>query len=143
MPGHKIYLPQERAEVREGAIFLFGNVIYYGGKKFRHILKNMAFQAAVPLLFHMADPCPEVAMVSVPQLSWAARRARLLEDPGRDQSEAHIQERSPGPQRGLGLGLFVPSSHRKSVRSILVVFLSQQLQIPHCHPPGPWVASSG
>ncbi|XP_051016484.1 maestro heat-like repeat family member 5 [Acomys russatus] len=52
----------ERAEVREGAIFLFGSVIYYGGKKFRLILKNMAFQAAVPLLFHIADPCPEVAM---------------------------------------------------------------------------------
>ncbi|CAH7108886.1 Mroh4 [Phodopus roborovskii] len=52
----------ERANVREYAIFLFGDVIHYGGKKFRQSLKMLAFQAAVPLLFHMADPCPEVAM---------------------------------------------------------------------------------
>ncbi|ERE86182.1 HEAT repeat-containing protein 8 [Cricetulus griseus] len=52
----------ERAKVREYAIFLFGDVIHYGGKKLRQSLKSLAFQAAVPLLFHMADPCPEVAM---------------------------------------------------------------------------------
>ncbi|XP_036063470.1 maestro heat-like repeat family member 5 [Onychomys torridus] len=52
----------ERAKVREYAIFLFGDVIHYGGKKFHQSLKILAFQAAVPLLFHMADPCPEVAM---------------------------------------------------------------------------------
>ncbi|XP_040592412.1 maestro heat-like repeat family member 5 isoform X3 [Mesocricetus auratus] len=52
----------ERAKVREHAIFLFGDIIHYGGKKFRQNLKTLAFQAAVPLLFHMADPCPEVAM---------------------------------------------------------------------------------
>ncbi|KAK7797135.1 hypothetical protein U0070_024094 [Myodes glareolus] len=52
----------ERAKVREYAIFLFGDVIHYGGKKFRQSLKILAFQAVVPLLFHMADPCPEVAV---------------------------------------------------------------------------------
>ncbi|GAB1299442.1 Maestro heat-like repeat family member 4 [Apodemus speciosus] len=52
----------ERAEVREGAIFLFGDVIHYGGKKFRQSLKDVASQATVPLLFNMADPCQEVAM---------------------------------------------------------------------------------
>ncbi|XP_042120762.1 maestro heat-like repeat family member 5 isoform X3 [Peromyscus maniculatus bairdii] len=52
----------ERAKVRECAIFLFGDVIHYGGKKFHQSLKILAFQATVPLLFHMADPCPEVAM---------------------------------------------------------------------------------
>ncbi|XP_076412203.1 maestro heat-like repeat family member 5 isoform X8 [Peromyscus maniculatus bairdii] len=53
---------KERAKVRECAIFLFGDVIHYGGKKFHQSLKILAFQATVPLLFHMADPCPEVAM---------------------------------------------------------------------------------
>ncbi|XP_021515354.1 maestro heat-like repeat family member 5 [Meriones unguiculatus] len=52
----------ERAEVRKGAIFLFGDVIHHGSKKFQHSLKNLAFQAIIPLLFHMVDPCPEVAM---------------------------------------------------------------------------------
>ncbi|CAO2602058.1 Maestro heat-like repeat family member 5 [Lemmus lemmus] len=52
----------ERAKVREYAIFLFGDVIHYGGRKFRQSLKILAFQAVVPLLFHMVDPCPEVAM---------------------------------------------------------------------------------
>ncbi|KAM7317160.1 hypothetical protein ACRRTK_023462 [Alexandromys fortis] len=52
----------ERAKVREHAIFLFGDVIHYGGKKFRQSLKILAFRAIVPLLFHMADPCPEVAV---------------------------------------------------------------------------------
>lgn len=61
---------QERAEVREGAIFLFGDVIHYGGKKLRQSLKDVASQATVPLLFNMADPCQEVATVSVRQLSW-------------------------------------------------------------------------
>lgn len=56
--------------MRECAIFLFGDVIHYGGKKFHQSLKILAFQATVPLLFHMADPCPEVAMVSVLQLIW-------------------------------------------------------------------------
>ncbi|XP_011244026.1 uncharacterized protein LOC69439 isoform X3 [Mus musculus] len=52
----------ERAAVREGAIFLFGDVIHYGGKKLRQSLKDVASQATVPLLFNMADPCQEVAM---------------------------------------------------------------------------------
>ncbi|XP_021039721.1 maestro heat-like repeat family member 5 isoform X3 [Mus caroli] len=51
----------ERAAVREGAIFLFGDVIHYGGKKLRQSLKDVASQATVPLLFNMADPCQEVA----------------------------------------------------------------------------------
>ncbi|XP_021071819.1 maestro heat-like repeat family member 5 [Mus pahari] len=52
----------ERADVREGAIFLFGDVIHYGGKKIRQGLKDVASQATIPLLFNMADPCQEVAM---------------------------------------------------------------------------------
>ncbi|XP_021039722.1 maestro heat-like repeat family member 5 isoform X4 [Mus caroli] len=52
---------KERAAVREGAIFLFGDVIHYGGKKLRQSLKDVASQATVPLLFNMADPCQEVA----------------------------------------------------------------------------------
>ncbi|XP_045416419.1 maestro heat-like repeat family member 5 [Lemur catta] len=50
----------ERAAVRGGAIFLFGDVMYSGGKKFQQPLETVAFQALVPLLFHLADPCPEV-----------------------------------------------------------------------------------
>ncbi|XP_063120725.1 maestro heat-like repeat family member 5 isoform X8 [Rattus norvegicus] len=53
---------KERATVREGAIFLFGDVIHYGGKKLQQSLKDLASQAAVPLLLNMADPCQEVAM---------------------------------------------------------------------------------
>ncbi|XP_073923100.1 maestro heat-like repeat family member 5 [Castor canadensis] len=52
----------ERAEVRGGAIFLFGNVIHNGGKKFQQALKTLTSQALVPLLFHLADSCPKVIM---------------------------------------------------------------------------------
>ncbi|KAM6171856.1 maestro heat-like repeat family member 5 [Erethizon dorsatum] len=51
-----------KAKVRGSAIFLFGNVIYSGGRKFQQLLKNLALQALVPLLFHLADPCQEVVM---------------------------------------------------------------------------------
>ncbi|KAM4823047.1 maestro heat-like repeat family member 5 [Urocitellus parryii] len=54
--------PGVSAEVRGCAIFLFGDVIHSGGKKFRQALKTFAFQALVPLLFHLADSCPEVVM---------------------------------------------------------------------------------
>uniref|UniRef100_A0A452SV13 Maestro heat like repeat family member 8 n=1 Tax=Ursus americanus TaxID=9643 RepID=A0A452SV13_URSAM len=54
----------EQAPVRGGAIFLFGDVIYSGGKKYRQVLKSFAFQALVPLLFHLVDSCPKVVMVS-------------------------------------------------------------------------------
>ncbi|XP_060275933.1 maestro heat-like repeat family member 5 isoform X3 [Ovis aries] len=50
----------EQEGVRGGAIMLYGDVIYSGGKKFRQALKSHAFQALVPLLFHLADSCPEV-----------------------------------------------------------------------------------
>ncbi|KAI4539923.1 hypothetical protein MG293_010318 [Ovis ammon polii] len=50
----------EQEGVRGGAILLYGDVIYSGGKKFRQALKSHAFQALVPLLFHLADSCPEV-----------------------------------------------------------------------------------
>uniref|UniRef100_A0A8C6DN60 Maestro heat-like repeat family member 5 n=1 Tax=Moschus moschiferus TaxID=68415 RepID=A0A8C6DN60_MOSMO len=53
-------LPLFEAGVRGGAILLYGDVIYSGGKKFRQALKSHAFQALVPLLFHLADSCPEV-----------------------------------------------------------------------------------
>uniref|UniRef100_H0XHH5 Maestro heat like repeat family member 5 (gene/pseudogene) n=1 Tax=Otolemur garnettii TaxID=30611 RepID=H0XHH5_OTOGA len=51
---------KERAEVRGGAIFLFGDVMYSGGKKFQQPLKTLAFHALVPLLFHLVDPSPDV-----------------------------------------------------------------------------------
>ncbi|XP_055401680.1 uncharacterized protein LOC129626539 isoform X2 [Bubalus kerabau] len=54
---------REQEGVRGGAIFLYGDVIYSGGKKFRQALKSHAFQALVPLLFHLADTCPEVVTV--------------------------------------------------------------------------------
>lgn len=73
MPEWETCLPsQERATVREGAISLFGDVIHYGGKKIQQSLECLASQATVPLLFNMADPCQEVAMVSVLQLSWGS-----------------------------------------------------------------------
>ncbi|XP_036088615.1 maestro heat-like repeat family member 5 [Rousettus aegyptiacus] len=50
----------EREDVRKGAIFLYGDVIYSGGSKYQQALKNHAFQSLVPLLFHLADSCPEV-----------------------------------------------------------------------------------
>ncbi|XP_032729333.1 maestro heat-like repeat family member 5 isoform X1 [Lontra canadensis] len=52
----------EQAPVRGGAISLFGDVLHSGGRKYRPELKTFAFRALVPLLFHLADPCPDVAM---------------------------------------------------------------------------------
>nr|XP_013011532.2 maestro heat-like repeat family member 5 [Cavia porcellus] len=52
----------EKAKVRASAIFLFGDVIYSGGRKFQQPLKKVAFQALVPLLFHLADAYKEVVM---------------------------------------------------------------------------------
>lgn len=62
--GRPARLWQEQEGVRGGAIMLYGDVIYSGGKKFRQALKSHAFQALVPLLFHLADSCPEVVTVS-------------------------------------------------------------------------------
>ncbi|XP_027416513.1 maestro heat-like repeat family member 5 [Bos indicus x Bos taurus] len=62
LKGRPARLWQEQEGVRGGAIFLYGDVIYSGGKKFRQALKSHAFQALVPLLFHLADTCPEVVM---------------------------------------------------------------------------------
>lgn len=50
--------------MRGSAIFLFGDIINSGGRKFQQRLKNLAIQALVPLLFHLADCCQEVVMVS-------------------------------------------------------------------------------
>ncbi|CAM9540339.1 unnamed protein product [Rangifer tarandus platyrhynchus] len=44
----------------EGVTLLARNVIYSGGKKFQQALESRAFQALVPLLFHLAHSCPEV-----------------------------------------------------------------------------------
>lgn len=63
-----VRLWQEREDVRKGAIFLYGDVIYSGGSKYQQALKNHAFQSLVPLLFHLADSCPEVVTVS--GLAW-------------------------------------------------------------------------
>ncbi|XP_077927780.1 maestro heat-like repeat family member 5 [Halichoerus grypus] len=52
----------EQALVRGRAISLFGDVIYSGGKKYRQVLKSYAFQALVPLLFHLVDSCPKVVV---------------------------------------------------------------------------------
>ncbi|XP_075406641.1 maestro heat-like repeat family member 5 [Tenrec ecaudatus] len=50
----------DRAEVREGAILLFGDIIYSRSRKHCELFKSITFQALVPLLFHLADPCPRV-----------------------------------------------------------------------------------
>ncbi|XP_023352301.2 maestro heat-like repeat family member 5 [Sarcophilus harrisii] len=52
----------EREKVRGEAIFLYGDVIYSAGKKYEEQLKIHAFQCLVPLLFHLADSCPEVVV---------------------------------------------------------------------------------
>lgn len=91
--GRLAHLSQMRAEVRGCAIFLFGEVIHSGGRKFRQSLKTFAFQALVPLLFHLADSCPEVVMVSSAAWLWwqgepGVERAHLqggLEDVTRRQ----------------------------------------------------------
>lgn len=62
--GRTVRLWQEQEDVRGGAIFLYGDVIHSGGKKFQQGLKSHAFQSLVPLLLHLADSCPEVVMVS-------------------------------------------------------------------------------
>ncbi|XP_048215185.1 maestro heat-like repeat family member 5 [Perognathus longimembris pacificus] len=54
----------ERAEVRGGAIFLFGDAIHSGSQKFQQAVKALASQALVPLLLHLLDSCPAVAMKS-------------------------------------------------------------------------------
>jgi hypothetical protein len=93
MPEQETCLPsQERAAVREGAIFLFGDVIHYGGKKLRQSLKDVASQATVPLLFNMADPCQEVAMVSVLQLSWGNYESQAE---GEQDLRAQLSQWSP------------------------------------------------
>lgn len=61
--------------MRGGAIFLYGNVIYSGGKKYQQLLRKHAFWSLVPLLFHLADSCPAVVTVSVPAMPRAGRRA--------------------------------------------------------------------
>uniref|UniRef100_A0A8C0MZK4 Maestro heat-like repeat family member 5 n=1 Tax=Canis lupus familiaris TaxID=9615 RepID=A0A8C0MZK4_CANLF len=53
---------KEQAPVRGRAISLFGDVVHSGGKKYRPALKRQAFQALVPLLFHLVDSCPAVVM---------------------------------------------------------------------------------
>ncbi|XP_034868167.1 maestro heat-like repeat family member 5 [Mirounga leonina] len=50
----------EQAPVRGRAISLFGDVICSRGKKHQPVLKSYAFQALVPLLFHLEDSCPNV-----------------------------------------------------------------------------------
>ncbi|KAM5315103.1 maestro heat-like repeat family member 5 [Glossophaga mutica] len=52
----------QQEDVRGGAIFLYGDVIYSGGKKCQQALKSHAFQSLVPLLFHLADSCPAVVL---------------------------------------------------------------------------------
>lgn len=59
-------LPQEQEEVRGGAILLFGDVMASCSRKTRQAFKSLAFQAVVPLLLHLVDPCPQVALVSCP-----------------------------------------------------------------------------
>ncbi|XP_044905897.1 maestro heat-like repeat family member 5 isoform X5 [Felis catus] len=63
MAQHLLQLfDDEQADVRGGAILLYGDVLYSGGKKYQQALKSHAFQALVPLLFHLADSCPKVVM---------------------------------------------------------------------------------
>nr|CAI9692661.1 unnamed protein product [Rangifer tarandus platyrhynchus] len=50
----------------EGVTLLARNVIYSGGKKFQQALESRAFQALVPLLFHLAHSCPEVVTGALP-----------------------------------------------------------------------------
>ncbi|XP_036194129.1 maestro heat-like repeat family member 5 [Myotis myotis] len=50
----------EQEAVRGGAILLYGDVIYSGGRKYQQALQGHAFQSLVPLLFHLADTCPQV-----------------------------------------------------------------------------------
>ncbi|XP_004618737.2 maestro heat-like repeat family member 5 [Sorex araneus] len=51
----------EDEEVRGAAIKLYGEVLH-SGKKSRIQLRNQVFQAVVPLLLHLADPCPDVVL---------------------------------------------------------------------------------
>ncbi|XP_040350511.1 maestro heat-like repeat family member 5 isoform X2 [Herpailurus yagouaroundi] len=63
MAQHLLQLfDDEQADVRGGAILLYGDVLYGGGRKYQQALENRAFQALVPLLFHLADSCPKVVM---------------------------------------------------------------------------------
>lgn len=78
--GRPVRLLQEREDVRGGAIFLYGNVIYSGGRRYQQALRRHAFWSLVPLLFHLADSCPAVVMVSVPAMPLARQRAP--ESPG-------------------------------------------------------------
>nr|XP_023504819.1 maestro heat-like repeat family member 5 isoform X7 [Equus caballus] len=49
-----------QGDVRAGAIFLYGSVIYSGGRKLRPALRTHAWHALVPLLLHLGDSCPQV-----------------------------------------------------------------------------------
>ncbi|XP_023579722.1 maestro heat-like repeat family member 5 [Octodon degus] len=54
------FFDHKRAKVRGSAILLFGDVIHSSGRKLQQPLKNLTFQALVPLLLHLADPSWEV-----------------------------------------------------------------------------------
>lgn len=55
--------------MRAAAIQLYGEALQ-SGRKFRLLLRSQAFQAVVPLLLHLADPCPQVALVSRRGVLW-------------------------------------------------------------------------
>uniref|UniRef100_A0A8C3WJ20 Maestro heat-like repeat family member 5 n=1 Tax=Catagonus wagneri TaxID=51154 RepID=A0A8C3WJ20_9CETA len=114
---HLLPLFEDVRSVRGGAIFLYGDVIYSGGKKFQQQLKNHAFQALVPLLLHLADSCPDVVMYTF------LRRALLLEWEFRKELFGKLAW-----GRGLGAenDIFIymvesnPGSYRRFLMQVLV-----------------------
>lgn len=101
-----VHLWQEREDVRRRAIFLYGDVIYSGGSKYQEALKNHAFQSLVPLLFHLADSCPEVVTVS--GLAWPLAGQHPPDSPGvvgaAGQRGTHLLVGQLGSSGGLSLG---------------------------------------
>ncbi|XP_045037533.2 maestro heat-like repeat family member 5 isoform X2 [Desmodus rotundus] len=104
-------------DVRGGAIFLYGDVIYSGGKKCQQALKSHAFQSLVPLLFHLADSCPKVVLEPFWKGSGDGAGGDLpFSAPAEDQvhlpalchpaqlgvSEAAVQQVGVGPRAGRG-----------------------------------------
>ncbi|XP_016071901.1 PREDICTED: maestro heat-like repeat family member 5 [Miniopterus natalensis] len=91
----RLLFEAEQEDVRGGAILLYGDVIYSGGRKYQQALKNHAFQSLVPLLFHLTDSCPEVVMDSHTVFTTAQGQTLLVAPFYKSGGEAAVSLRPP------------------------------------------------
>lgn len=125
--------------MRGGAISLFGDVVHSGGRKYRPELKPFAFQALVPLLLHLADPCPDVATVSArPQAAQASGPNERLSRAGLQSPNALARTPHPYPRRPARCPSPVPPEPAGNC-----FFPMEGLPSVPGHPPPPGTQPSG